>query len=444
MTSTPRVETIFYRPELETAGREALQRRQTERFGTQLAEIWATNRFYRAKLQAAGLAGPDEVRDFGAYRRLPFTTKAEIVRDQAEHPPFGSNLTYPLERYVKLHQTSGTTGGRPIRWLDTAESWAWWAELWGYVYRGAGVGPGDRVFLAFSFGPFIGFWSAYEGAGRVRAMTVPGGGLDSAQRLQCLLDSGATVLVCTPTYALRLAEVAREQGLDLPSSALRATIHAGEPGASIPATRRKIEEAWGAICHDHTGLTEVGATGFTCREQAGVHLIESEFIFEVIDPASGEPLPAGRRGELVVSNLGRVGMPLLRYRTGDLVELDDSACDCGRTFARLKGGVLGRADDMVVVRGVNVFPSSIEDIVREFPQIEEFRIELLSDGPMTELRVLLEPRPDCTDGPSALAERVATAVQRRLLLRVDCRCVEPGGLPRFELKARRLFRVEGG
>jgi phenylacetate-CoA ligase len=375
---------------------------------------------------------------------LPFTTKAETVRDQAEHPPLGSNLTYPLERYVKLHQTSGTTGGRPIRWLDTAESWAWWAELWGYVYRGAGVGPGDRVFLAFSFGPFIGFWSAYEGAARVGAMTVPGGGLDSAQRLQCLLDTGATVLVCTPTYALRLAEVAREQGLDLPSSALRATIHAGEPGASIPATRRKIEEAWGAICHDHTGLTEVGATGFTCREQAGVHLIESEFIFEVIDPASGEPLPAGRRGELVVSNLGRAGMPLLRYRTGDLVELDDSACDCGRTFARLKGGVLGRADDMVVVRGVNVFPSSIEDIVREFPQIEEFRIELLSDGPMTELRVLLEPRPDCTDGPSALAERVATAVQRRLLLRVDCRCVEPGGLPRFELKARRLFRVEGG
>jgi phenylacetate-CoA ligase len=429
---------------LETVEREALGRHQLDRLRAQLHELWDRNRFQTTRLRAAGLARPDEVTDFDAYRRLPFTTKTQIAHDQVQHPPFGSNLTYPLDRYVKLHQTSGTSGGRPIRWLDTAESWAWWAECWSYVYRGAGVGPGDRVFFAFSFGPFIGFWSAYEGTARVGAMTVPGGGQDSLQRLQSLLATEATVLVCTPTYALRLAEVAREHGLDLPSSRVRATIHAGEPGASIPATRRKLEEAWGADCHDHTGLTEVGATGFTCQERSGVHLIESEFIFECIDPASGDPLPPGQRGELVVSNLGRVGMPLLRYRTGDLVELDESACACRRSFARMKGGVLGRADDMIVVRGMNVFPSAVEDIVREFEEIEEFRIELVNEGSMAELRLLLEPAANHVESISALARRVAESVQQRLLLRVDCHGVEPGALPRFELKARRFERVERG
>lgn len=432
----------YFRPELETADREALLVGQLERFQALLGELWESNGFYRGKLESAGLGSPGDVRSSSDYRRLPFTTKTEIALDQAETPPFGSNLTYPLERYIKLHQTSGTSGGRPIRWLDTAESWAWWAELWGYVYSGAGVGPGDRIFFAFSFGPFIGFWSAYDGARSVGALTLPGGGQDSLQRLQNLLDNQATVLMCTPTYALRLAEVAREAGINLASSAVRVTIHAGEPGASIPATRRKIEQAWGAVCHDHTGLTEVGATGFTCSERAGVHLIESEFIFEVIDPATGSPVGPGERGELVVSNLGRTGMPLLRYRTGDLVELDDSRCACGRTFARMMGGVLGRADDMVIVRGVNVFPSSIEDIVREFAQIEEFRLELLTSGTLAELRLLLEPRGDCDQDRAELAELVAAAVQRRLLLRVECRCVDAGSLPRFELKARRFFKVD--
>jgi phenylacetate-CoA ligase len=430
----------FFRRDLETAERETLKRHQLDRLRSQVSQLWEHNRFYTAKLRAAGFNGPGDLSNFGAYRGLPFTTKAEVAQDQIDHPPFGSNLTYPLERYVKLHQTSGTSGGRPIRWLDTAESWDWWAECWSYVYRGAGVEPGDRVFFAFSFGPFIGFWSAYEGAGRVGAMTIPGGGQDSLQRLQSLLAAEASVLVCTPTYALRLAEVAREHRLDLSSSAVRVTIHAGEPGASIPATRRKLEESWGADCHDHTGLTEVGATGFTCQERSGVHLIESEFIFEVVDPASGATLPAGRRGELVVSNLGRVGMPLLRYRTGDLVELDESPCSCGRTFARMRGGVLGRADDMLIVRGVNVFPSAIEDVVREFEEVQEFRIQVANEGPMAELRLLLEVDHGRAE-PSALARQVAQTVQQRLLLRVDCICVEPGSLPRFELKAHRLERV---
>lgn len=424
----------FFDPRGETLGRERLPAYQLGRFNDLLAAIVPANRFYSAKL-----GGAQRLASWDEFRRLPFTTKAELAADQAAEPPFGTNLTYPLARYTKLHQTSGTTGKAPIRWLDTPESWDWWARLWGHVYTGAGVGPGDRIFFAFSFGPFIGFWSAFEGAAKVGAMTVPGGGMSTEQRLQAILDNGVSVLCCTPTYALRLAEVAEQQGINLAASGVRVTVHAGEPGASIPEVRQRIERAWGAHAFDHTGMTEVGATGFTCQAQAGVHLIESEFIFEVVDPATSAPAPAGQRGELVITNLGRAGMPLIRYRTGDAVQVDASPCTCGRTFARLPGGILGRVDEMLVVRGMNVYPSAIEGVVREFPEIAEFRLEVSRAHELAELRLILEPT---AEGSGAdLAERVARTLHRRLLLRVPCEAVRPGTLPRFEMKAKRVVFV---
>ena len=418
----------------ETLDRAQLRDRQLRKLQALVEEIVPRNAFYTAKLGAgASVAGWED------FAKLPFTTKAEIAEDQLATPPYGTNLTYPLERYIKLHQTSGTTGRAPIRLLDTEESWDWWARCWGHVYRGAGVDATDRVFFAFSFGPFIGFWAAYEGARKVAAMTIPGGGMQTDQRLQTMLDNDVTVVCCTPTYALRMAEVAEQSGIDLASTGIHATVHAGEPGASIPAVRARIEQAYGAQCHDHTGMTELGATGFTCQEQRGPHLIESEFIFEVIDPLTLEPVPTGEQGELVATNLGRAGMPLIRYRTGDLVQLDESPCGCGRTFKRLAGGILGRADDMVVVRGVNIFPSAIEGVLREFAEVSEFRIEVFSRREMTELKVLLDALPGSTD---SLSERVADRLNDRLLLRVRCELVPAGSLPRFELKARRVVRLD--
>lgn len=408
-----------------------MRERQLRRVQELLAEILPRNGFYQRKL------GSQRAQTWEQFQQLPFTTKAEIAADQATNPPYGTNLTYPLERYIKLHQTSGTTGKAPIRVLDTEESWDWWARCWGHVYRGAGVGPGDRIFFAFSFGPFIGFWAAYEGARQVGAMTLPGGGMQTEQRLKFMLDNDVTVLCCTPTYALRLAELAEQSGINLAESKLRATIHAGEPGASVPGVRARIEQAFGARCHDHTGMTELGATGFTCQEQAGVHLIETEFVFEVVDPSTLKPVQSGAQGELVATNLGRAGMPLIRYRTGDLAQLDESPCRCGRTFARLIGGILGRSDDMVLVRGVNVFPSAIEGVLREFPEVSEFRIEVFSKRSMAELKVLLDPRPGAADN---LATKVANRLNDRLLLRVPCELVPPGSLPRFDLKAQRLVR----
>ena len=422
----------LFEPSTEALDRASLRSLQLRRVQALLDEILPSNAFYAAKFGSRRAVASWE--DFAA---LPFTTKQELATDQARQPPFGTNLSYPIDRYIKLHQTSGTTGKAPIRWLDTEESWDWWARCWGHVYTAAGIGPGDRVFFAFSFGPFIGFWAAYEGTRKVGAMALPGGGMQTEQRLQAIFDDQASALCCTPTYALRMADEAQRLGLDLAASSVSATVHAGEPGASVPAVRARIEQAFGARCNDHTGMTELGATGFTCPQQAGVHLIESEFVFEVIDPRTLEPVPEGEQGELVATNLGRAGMPLIRYRTGDLVQVDASPCRCGRTFARLAGGILGRVDDMVVVRGVNVFPSAIEGVLREFPEVSEFRIEVFSRRSMAELKVLLEPLPGADTG---LAERVAERLGGRLLLRVPCELVPVGTLPRFELKARRLVR----
>lgn len=436
-------EVPFFERELETLDRVALHGLQQYRLRVLLAEVAASNVFYQRKWKAAGAGNVSTIHSVDDLRRLPFTTKKELLDDQHLHPPFGTDLTYPVDRYNRYHMTSGTTG-RPLRWLDTPESWDWWTRCWTFVYRAAGVGPEDRIFFPFSFGPFIGFWAGFDAATRLGALTLPGGGQDSFLRLRMITDAGATVLVCTPSYALRLAQVAKEQGLDPAATPIRVTVHAGEPGANIPATKRRIEELWGARCFDHFGMTEVGAVGFECSAQpGGVHLNESEFIVEVIDPQTGEPSPDGW-GELVLTNLGRRGSPVIRYRTGDLVRLSPAPCACGRTFARLEGGILGRSDDMLIVRGVNIFPSVIEDIVRRHPAVDEFRIEVYKQSEMDEVRILLEID-DAVHGPRVrdrTVAAVAEGVRMSFGLRVETRAVPAGALPRFELKARRVVRVE--
>ena len=386
------------------------------------------NRFYRARIR------PDA--SVSEWAAIPFTTKAELSADQAAHPPYGTNLTYPLDRYVRLHQTSGTTGA-PLRILDTAESWHWWAETWQYAYRAAGVTAGDRVFFCFSFGPFIGFWSAFAGAELLGALAISGGAQSTVERAAAILATEATVLLCTPTYALRLAEAAGEAGIDLSRSALRVSIHAGEAGASIPATRDRIEAAFGVRAFDHTGATEIGPTGFSCEARDGVHLIESEFYVEILDPASGKAAEEGE-GELVLTNFGRYGSPVIRYRTGDRVRAVRGRCSCGRTLVKLDGGILGRVDDMVIVRGVNVFPSAFEAVIRRFPEVVEYRIEAYTERGMDALRCTIEPVPGCDS--AGLARAVGDAIHQGIGVRCAIDLAAPGSLPRFELKARRFTR----
>jgi len=414
--------------QLENASRPLIEEHQLARLQLGLSRILPHNRFYEQKMLSnrASLT----LRSLDNLSEFPFTTKQELVADQELHPLFGSNLTYPMNEYIRLHQTSGTTG-RPLKILDTQESWDWWAECWMSVYQSAGVTRDDVVFLAFSFGPFIGFWSAYEGAKRLGALTVPGGGMDSLQRLRAIQEIDATVLVCTPSYALHLAEAAQEHGLDMRLSNVRITIHAGEPGASIPSTRERIQSAWNARTYDHAGMTEMGAFGFACSEQQGLHINEGEFIAEILDSITNQPVQEGQTGELILTNLGRWGNPAIRYRTGDLVRDGGYSCACGRTFLLLPGGVLGRVDDMLIVRGVNVYPSALANILHRFPEVHEYRVIVTSEGPMDEIALQVE----C---PSYLKSAIADELHIALNLRVPIETVAPGTLPRFELKARRV------
>jgi phenylacetate-CoA ligase len=409
-----------------TTSYDELRAAQLKKLRAGLAAVLKSNEFWRERLH--------DVRGWDDFERLPLTNKSSLLADQESRPPFGTNLTFPLDQYVRLHQTSGSSGTRSLRWLDTAESWEWWLRIWAeHVYGAAGIGAADRVFFAFSFGPFIGFWAAFGGAQRLGALCISGGGMTSEQRLRTILDLRATALLCTPTYALRLADIARDLGLDMAASDIRVTVHAGEPGAGIPATRAAIESAYAASSFDHTGMTELGPTGVSCLQRDGVHAIESEFIFEVLDEA-GRPTP---EGELVATNLGRWGMPLFRYRTGDRVRASRDECSCGSPFMKLAGGILGRVDDMFTVRGVNLYPSQVEDIVRRHAQVGEFLIEHRRIEQMDEVSLLVE-----MDGEDPSTARLEADLRQALGVRLTCRVVERGTLPRSEVKSSRILRVD--
>ena len=407
--------------------------------GARLAELVNTvipaNPFWTKKLASSGI-DPAGIRSCDDLSRIPFTTKSELAEDQLAHPPYGTNLTFPLTDYSRLHQTSGTTTGRPLRWLDTPHSWNWMLDCWDTIYRLLGLRRDDRLCFPFSFGPFLGFWAGFEGAARQGNLCLAAGGMSSEARLKLILDNQVTWLGCTPTYALRLAEVAAESGIDTANSHVRAVLVAGEPGGSIPSVRSKIEEAWGARVFDHWGMTEIGPLATECEDDPDCLTVnESACIPEIIDPNTGLASTSGK-GELVITNLGRSGSPLLRYRTGDLVEADLSPHPSGRIWLRLKGGIQGRTDDMLVIRGNNVFPSSIEAIIRDFPAIAEFRIVVTRHREMLHIRLELEPQPGTET--ATLAETIAATIKQRLQFQAEVILVPAGTLPRFEMKARRI------
>ena len=435
MMQTGPVNVTFFDREIETLPLERLRALQEAKLATLLERTYGRNRFVTAKFDAAG-ATPADVRTLEDLVGLPFTTKAELIAAQDEGL-FSANCTFPEAEYTRIHQTSGTTGP-PLRVFDTAESWDWWGRCWGFVLAGAGLTGEDRVFLPFSFGPFIGFWAALGGIERIGALMIPGGGRSSKQRLQLMADHGVTAMCCTPTYALRLVELAREETFDLSTIPMRTTVHAGEPGASLPAVKARIEAAWGAKCYDHAGASEVGAFSFECQTQPGaIHAIDSEFIVEAIDRDTGRPVAPGEEGELVVTNLGRVGFPVIRYRTGDVVQVDDTPCSCGRTFTLFTGGVIGRADDMVVVRGVNIYPAAVENLLLRHRGVDEFRVSVTRVREMAEIHIEIE----CRNGADreATIRAVRAAFESTLGLRPEVTAVSRGTLPRFELKAQRFF-----
>jgi phenylacetate-CoA ligase len=383
------------------------------------------NPFQRERAEALGVAGATELAD------LPPLTKRELVEDQGRHPPFGTNLTYPIAEYTQLWQTSGTTG-RPLRVLDTADDWAWWRRLFAHTLTVAGVRSEDRVGLAFSFGPHVQFWASQEGLQEVGAMAVLLGGMTSVQRLQTLAEIEATAVWCTPTYALRLLEVAVQERLEPALESVRLVLCTGEPGASLPGVRSRIEEGFGARCADHAGLTEAGPFGYPCPEGHGLHVLESEFVCEILDEEL-RPTEPGGRGELVLTPLGRMGYPVLRYRTGDVVVNTDERCPAGHSDRWLPGGIVGRTDDMAIIRGMNVYPSAVEEAVRHVSGSGEYRITFYTEpSGMDEIKLEVE----LEEGGGA--RRLQDTMRQQLGLRVRVVPVTPGVLPRPNGKARRV------
>lgn len=422
-----------------------IERIQSDRFGELLEAVLPRNRFWARRLSGIGF-NRSTFRTLADLSQIPCITKAELLEDQRTHPPYGSMLTFDRGTYSRLHQTSGTTGV-PLRWLDTPDSWNCMLESWEQLFRLMGLRREDRLFFPFSFGPFLGFWAGFEGACRLGNLCLAGGGLSSETRLSVLIENEATIVCCTPTYALRLAEVARQRGIDLRSSAVRGILVAGEPGGNVPATRQRIEDAWGARVFDHWGMTELGPLAIEEEQRpGGLTVLETECIAEILDPTTLEPVAPGAEGELVVTNLRRVGSPLIRYRTGDRVRRDLATAGPQAdhsSFLHLVGGILGRTDDMLTIRGNNLYPSALEDAIRSFTEVEEFRIEMQTSHEMQHIRISIEPAAGLTAEQGAeLVLHIAELIRRRWHFQAEVVAVPSGALPRFEMKAKRFVRVE--
>jgi phenylacetate-CoA ligase len=428
----------YLEPRLERASRAAMRRLQLARMRAQLAHAWRASPFYRRKLDAARVK-PGVLRSLEDIARLPFTTKDELKQNQAERPPWGDVLAVPVADVLRIHMTSATTG-RPLAFLDTARDWRSFYHSYARSLHAFGVRRHDMVMAAFSYGPWIGYWSGFYAAQDLGCLVFPAGGLSSDQRIDALLTYPITVLGCTPSYALFLAEHAARKGVDLAKDAkIRITWHTGEPGASIPATRARIEAAFGAQAFDLPGLTEIAAWGFECDARAGLVHVHEDYAYPEVLDEQDRPVRPGERGELVFTSLYRKAMPLLRYRTRDVVQVADRRCPCGRTLLALEGGVLARLDDMKKVRGIIVYPRRIEELVRPHAAVDEFQIVFRRVEGLDDILVRIDPAPTLARAErDGLAAALVRDLQLGLGIRVTVEVGEPGCLPRWDHKARRV------
>ena len=435
-------ESPYWNPRHETMPRDQLEALQVRKLKRLIEWASAQVPFHAKRLSDAGVTA-DSINSLDDLRRIPFMTRDEWMQGQIEHPPYGPILAAPEDAAIRYHLTSGTTGKTPIRVLDSMKDWEWIAEMWCYGFWGFGVRPADRVFFAFSYGTFVGFWGAHYACEKIGCLVLPGGNMTTEARVNQILDMKATVVCSTPTYALRMAQEAKAMGVDLASSPVERLILSGEPAGSIPATKKLIEEQWGAKAGDTAGMTELGTIMmFECSEQpGGAHIIDDNYIEEVVDPVSGDSVGYGEQGERVVTSFGRGFIPVIRYRTRDFVlKVPGSTCSCGRTFDIYDGGIRGRVDDMKLVRGTNVYPRAVEAIVREFEAIDEFQIHLhTADGIRDEIEVLVEVPDASVDADSLCAQLGKTLAEAHEGLRFGVQKVENESLPRFELKAKRVL-----
>ena len=429
----------FWNEYTETMPREQLNDLHSKRLQALLRYAYDRVPFYHDLYKQAGFA-PEDIRtldDFNKY--VPTIDKKDLVMAQAANPPWGDSVALSPDYYLYHFQTSGSTG-TPLKIPFSVHTQLQYGEQWAYLYWGVGIRPHDSFYFAFPWGMYTGFWSAYWGVRCLGATVISGGGLNSEQRLQQIVALKPSVLVSTPTYALYLAELAKELGIDTSATAIKYTIHAGEPGPGIPTTRQAIESAWGAKAYELYGVGEVGAIAPGCPEQRGCHFGEDQGYATVLDSA-GNPVGPGEVGENVVTSYIQMGQPVIKYRTHDLVRANYDVCSCGRTWLLYEGGVLGRTDDMITIKGTNVYPAAIEYLLSEVSGLSNHYELHVSPGRINDqVTVKVEP------APGTLAERYASMSQElqvvlkaRIGVTIGVDVADPGSLPRYELKAKRFF-----
>ncbi len=433
------MESRYYDSKIETASKDEIRRLQEEKLKAIVQHAWDRSQFYRRKFEEANLT-PEKIRSLDDIRLLPFTTKEDLREDQRLFPPWGGMLTRPFEECQRVHQTSGTTG-QPLRVVDTEEDWTKFCHMHARMLYAYGVRKTDMVMPAFGFGPFIGFWASFYAAQEIGCTLFPTGGFKTQQRINALVNYPITAMGSTPSYALYMAEEAKKMGIDLKREAkIRITWHTGEPGGGIPSVVNKIEDAYGCKAFDFIGSTEIGPWGFNCEFQSGLTHINDDWVYsEVLDFESDEPVGPGRTGELVLTNLERRAHPFLRYRTRDIVKVAERDCPCGRTLFCLEGSVLGRLDDMKKIRGIIVYPSRIEEIVRGFSEVDEFQMVFTRVGGLDEIFVKVDPVPELEKGAyGEFQGRLGKALQMGLGIRASVEILEHGSLPRWDHKAKRI------
>lgn len=430
----------FWNRLTETMPRAQLDKLHLQRVQALAHYAYENTPFYRKKFDNAGLK-PSDIRSLDDLKRkVPITDKSEIIELQQQRPPYGDTLALPMDFVAHHCETSGTTGlplAIPYSTYDSVR----YGESWVYGFWGLGIRPSDTLYFAFGWGNFAGFWSAYWGARRLGCRVISGGGLDTKGHIEAILRMKPTVLISTPTFALRIAAVAAEMGVDLSNSSIKFTYHAGEPGpTALPGMRDQIEKAWGAKAGELLGIAEVDAMAPGCPLGDGVHVNEMNLYSWSMDPASQDEVPDGEIGENIVTGYGNTAQPLLNYRTHDLVRRR-STCACGRTWSKLEGSVLGRTDFMVTVRGTNVYQTAVENILNKVEGISmHYELVLTHEEGNDAMTVRFEP--DASIDPAnwqQLASDAGDRIHKALHVRLKVVPVAPKSLPRFELKTKRII-----
>ena len=420
----------------ECAPREEIRALQLEKLKAQVAWTYERVAWYRERMDALGVA-PGDIRTLEDVQKLPFTDKS-VLRDTF---PYGL-FAVPLDEVVELHASSGTTG-KPIVVGYNAHDMDVWSDCIARLAQMAGVVPGDRVQMAFGYGMFTGGFGLHYGCQKLGCMMIPAGSGNTERHIAMIGDYGTTVLIATPSYALHLCEVGERLGFDWEASTLRVGLFGGEP--CPPGLKAEIEERMHIVCTDNYGLTEVmgpGVSGECLASRDMQHLAEDHFLWEVVDPETGEPVPDGEMGELVLTPLGKQAIPVLRYRTHDLTRVVVEPCACGRTTARMQK-VRARSDDMLIIRGTNVFPSQVEDVLAGIDGVTpHYRIVVESVGGLDRMTVHVELKPEAFSDSFEDMENLRRSIEEKLkgvlLVGVKAKLVEPGGIERTTGKAKHV------